>query len=177
MKNIYIILTLTSLFSLSANAQYFSLEDSICKNIVNEVQIDSIKLNSFSSSFYYSKKVLERNYDFELYNKQRKLRMWSNEVRVLGYASILGVMGLGGWLAVDRGWSTWITIPSEVIVSCGIGLISNNWSNNLRKKADAIQESSLSIIEISHKSNLYITHYSMNRNNNLGFGVGYKYNF
>lgn len=177
MKYLCIILLFVSFSTLSASAQYATPEDTISKNIVNDALTDSIVSNGFSSSFYFSKNVLERNYDYELFNKKRKLLMWSNEVRVLGYASMLGVIGLGSWLAADGNWSLWITIPVEVIIGGGICYGANVWANNLKKKADAIQESSISIMEINHRSNLYITHYSINGNNNLGFGVGYKYNF
>lgn len=176
MKKLYIILVLISIFHLSAVAQESPLEDSISKNTLYEAHIDSVALNGFSSSFYSSKNVLERNYDFELYNKQQKLRMWSNDVKILGYASMLVVMGLGSWLAVDNGWSLWITIPAEVVICGGICVGANIWANNLTKKADALQESSLPIMEIN-KSNLCITHYSMDRKYDHGFGIGYKYNF
>lgn len=169
-------MALISLFPVSASAQYSSREDSICKNKVNSVQVDSLVLNSFSSSFYYSKNALERNYDFELLNKQRKLRMWSNEISVWGYVSIFVVMGLGGWAAVDRPWSLLITIPLEVIVCGGIIIGSSIWANNLMEKAAAIHEFSVSIIDINN-SDLFISHYSMDRNYNLGLGIGYKYNF
>lgn len=177
MKKLFIILVLASFFPLSAVAQYSSREESICKNTVKDAQTDSLALNSFSSSFYSSRNVLERNYDFELYNKQRKLRMWSNEVRILSYASMLAVMATGSWFAVDRGWSLWITIPTEVVICGGICYGMNIWANNLSEKADALQELSLSVMEINHNSNLCITHYSMGRNLNLGFGIGYQYNF
>lgn len=175
MKNLYIILALISLFPLSVSAQDSSREDSICKNIVNGAQTDSLVLNSFSFSFYHSKDAIERNYDYELYNKQRKLRMWSNEVNVFAYVSVLGIAFGGAMLFPDA--SLWIAIPAEVVIMGGIFIGTEIWANNLRNKADAIQESSMSIIEIDYKYSLYVTHYSMNENYNLGLGIGYKYNF
>lgn len=177
MKKLFIILVLISFFPLSAVAQYSSQNDGVCKNLAIAAQKDSIALSCFSSSFYSSRNVLERSYDFESFNKQRKLRMWSNEVRILSYASMLAVIALGSWFAVDKGWSLWITIPTEVVICGGICYSMNIWANNLSEKADALQELSLSVMEINHNSNLCITHYSMGRNLNLGFGVGYQYNF
>lgn len=164
-----------SVFPLSVRAQYTLPGDSIDKSIVDDAHIDSIVSNSFSSSFYYSKNVLERNYDFELFNKQRRLRMWSNEIRILGYASFLGIVFGGPMLFPDA--SLWVLIPTETVIGCGIIIGSNIWATHLRKRADAIQESSISIMKINNKSNLYITHYSVNSGRDLGFGIGYKYNF
>lgn len=175
MKYLYIILLFVSLSPLSASAQYVTLEDFIGTNIVNDVQTDTIISNGFSSSLYYTKNVLERNYDFELFNKQRKLRLLSNEVRILGYVSSVGFAIAGSMLFPDA--SLWILIPTEIVIGCGIIVGSNIWANHLRKKADAIQESLVSIMEINHNSHLYITHYSMKGNYNLGFGVGYKHIF
>ena len=174
MKKIYIILLLTIIANASAGAQV-NMSDSVAVSESVELDTTLIKnLQSMSLSYYNSRNTLERDYNFEIYNKQRKLRMWSNEVRVLGYASFLGVCFGVPMLFPDS--SLWIIIPSGV-VCCGILAGTNIWANNLRKKADALRESSVSILNINAKSSLYIAQYSTEWRQTSGFGIGYKYNF
>lgn len=177
MKHFYIILVFVCLSFINANAQNDTLEDSGFNKKVGKAQTDSIVLDGFSTSYYYSKNVLERNYDFELHNKQRNLRMWSNEIRVLGYATTMVSMGFGSWLAIARDWSLWLAIPVEAIVVTGVGLVFDIWAKRIWRKADAIQELSVSIIEINPRPDLCIKDYSLKGNSNLGLGIGFQYKF
>lgn len=160
-----------------ANAQEYNVADTLISSEV-VVQSDSLveeELHRMSLSYYESKNTFDRNYSFELYNKQRRLRMWSNEVRILGYASLLGICFGGPLLFPDA--SLWILIPSEVVIAGGLIVGSTLWANSLKRKADAIRESSISILNIHNKSSLYVSHFSTALNQNAGIGIGYRYNF
>lgn len=177
MGRLYIIIVLICLFGINAGAQNPTIEDSISNKKEQKEQTELIGLDCFSFSYYYSENVFERNYDFELHNKQRNLRMWSNEIRVLGYATMMVSMGFGSWLAIARDWSLWLVIPVETIISVGIGLGSDIWAKQIWRKADAIQELSVSIIEINPRPDLCIKDYSLKGNSNLGLGIGFQYKF
>lgn len=158
-------------------AQDFNIPDSI---IVSDTQILSDfalnqDLQSLSLSFYKTKISLDRNYDYEIYNKQRRLRMWSNEIKILGFASILGIAFAGPILFPDC--SLAILIPTEVALDFGIVIGSFIWSKKLNRKADALSETSVSLININENSSLCFTHYSTSNCLNVGLGIGYKYNF
>ena len=120
MKRTFIILLLTIIGSLLASAQKLNVPDSIAvsKTMFEPDSVLTKNLHLMSISYYNSRKTLERDYNFEMYNKQRRLRMWSNEILVFGYACVLGVYFGGAMLFPDS--SLWVLIPSETIVVSGI---------------------------------------------------------
>lgn len=178
MKKLYLffILIIISITSTSAQTQNDGLDsvvisDTLCE--ADSMQIEN--LQSMSLSYYNSRKTLERNYNFEILNKKRRLRMWSNEVRILGYVSYLGICFGGPFLFPDA--SLWVLIPTEVVIGGGIIVGSNIWANNLRKKADALKNTSVSVLKINSNSSLILTQYSTDFCQYAGLGVGYKYKF
>lgn len=178
MKHIYISLLLIffSITSTSAQTQNVCSYGIVNSNILSES--DSVKLEDLqymSLSYFNSRRTLDRNYNFEIYNKKRKLKMWSNEVRLLGYASFLGICFGGPLLFPDA--SLWVLIPTEVVIGGGIIVGSNIWANNLRKKADALKDTSFSVLKINSNSNLVITQYTADLCPYAGIGLGYRYKF
>lgn len=177
MRNIYIVLILSIMHISFVYAQDLNKYDSI-EILPASSKEDSISIKKYQvmSSFYYSSRnTFNRNYNFELYNKQRKLRMWSNEVRIFGYASFLGVCFIGPLLFPDT--SLWILIPAEILVGGGILYGTNMWANHLRRKSDAIVETSISVLEIDSQSSLYVSYYNTKLSCIKGIGVSYKYSF
>lgn len=176
MKRIYILLVLSILSCVLANAQENTTDTLVVSGDVTVTEsIDAEDLRRLSMSYYDLQNTLARNYNFELYNKERRLRMWSNEVKVFGCASMLGVLFGGAWLFPDA--SLWVLIPAEVVIGAGLVYGSLMWANHLEKKADAIRQSSVPLININENSKLQITHYSTDTNQNVGFGISYKHNF
>lgn len=178
MKKIYLffLLIIISITSTNAKAQNYGLDCSVNTDILSDC--DSLKiedLQSMSLSYYNSRKTLERNYDFEVLNKKRRLRMWSNEVRILGYASFLGICFAGPALFPDA--SLWVLIPTEVLIGGGIIVGSNILANSLRKKSDALNNTSVSVFKINSNSSLILTQYSTDFSKYAGLGVGYMYKF
>lgn len=162
---------------LFVNAQGYDLLDTIAvsESFILQDSAASEELQNLSLSYYNKNNTLDRNYSFELYNKQQRLRMWSNEVRVFGYAALLGVCLGGPFLFPDA--SSWILIPTELVIAGGIIVGATFWANSLKNKAAAIRESSISILNIHDKSSLYISHYTTEWNHNVGIGIGYRYKF
>ena len=160
MKKTYFILILFFLSLMTAKAQ------------------DSLKtqdLGKLPMSYYQSLNTLERQYDMEMFKKQQRLRMLGNEIQLIGYATAIGVIIGGPLLFPDC--SLWILIPSETIIAGGIMVGSFMWAYNLKQKAEAIKESTISLLDINSNSSLYLAQYSAENTHILGYGIGYKIRF
>lgn len=168
---------ITIISSLLASAQDLNVSDSITidKTTIKQDSVLTQNLYLMSTSYYNSKLTLERDYNFELYNKQRRMKMWSNEILLFGYACVLGVYLGGGLLFPDI--SLWVLIPSESVVASGIIVGSTIWAKNVRNKAGALRESIVSMLNVNDRMDLYLTYYSTEWYRNTGFGIGFKCNF
>ena len=177
MKRLYLIFCLLfclDVFSHAQNMKIYEGVDASEQALYNDSLVNQ-RSNSLALSLYNSLQALDRNYNYELMNKSRKLRMWSNEVRVLGYAFALGILFGCPYLFPDC--SLWILIPVECVVACGALVASNILANSLKKKSEAIKESSIASWNINAKSKLCVTNYSTKRTRCLGLGIGFKYSF
>lgn len=165
-----------TIFCMNAYAQDSNQGDTLVTSMA-AFNDSTIEENSqrLSSIYYYNMgdKTFSRNYNFELFNKQRRLRMWSNEVRVLGYIMALGVALGGAWLLDDL-CPRWLLISGGTIVIGGIMVTANVCANKLKNKADAIKEMIVPICALNKKTNLYITRYSTDLNHSIGYGIGYN---
>lgn len=181
MNRIFVIVILLSLtttivaqFSERNNMQD-TLSDLTDSNCVVEYSIETT-LPSLTLKYYNDSinNVLERNYDFQLMNKKRKLEFWATEIKTIGYITVLALVGINGWLAVEYEWNLWIDIPCCSIVAMGTVASFIYLSNFVEKKADAIKVVPLTEININDDTTVGAVMYVDDMQQSKSFGVQIK---
>ncbi len=114
-------------------------------------------VSDYYTNYNYS---LNRNYDYELINKKRKLEMWAEETKNIGFALGFGICIIGGCLAYDNNWSKWIYVPCGTVIFSGCILSSMYISKHLQKKADAINVSTIAQYNINNNFSVNAVHFS-----------------
>lgn len=113
---------------------------------------DSTTVTSFLSDtvyprlndpLYYDSSILGYDYDYRRANRIKTLRYMSREVIVYGLISCLGILFANGYLAIENDWSLWIDIPCATVLTVGVMQAFNLWSVSLKKKAEALEVSTL----------------------------------
>lgn len=134
------------------------------------------ELPVLSSLYYEESQFLTHNYNYELLNKQRRIRNQAIAVYSLG-AALYGVAFLGG-LNVTQGWSDWVAIPALTAVSMvflGGGFLLAEYFN---KKADALKVSSAYLIPVNSQKQIGFAHFTMTDcHERHAFGISIKSTF
>ena len=101
--------------------------------------VASLLLPSLSLDFYGTSSIVDRSYNYELFNKKRSLEMWAGEVTSFAVITMLGITFLNAKLASDYDWNLWIDIPCAAVVEIGTIVPFYLWRKNLLRKANAIE--------------------------------------
>ena len=157
------------MFAQNHSKEEYSLEQ-------NNISIyeDTLDMKKLYKKYYSEVNFLDHSYGYERINKINKLRKWSRDVEKMGYASMLGVMFLNGYLADKYDWSLWIDIPCATVVSCAMIYTFNRWSNRLEERAAAIEEQTAYLIQVGSSFDIGVTKYTNRFDdscNALGFGL------
>lgn len=137
------------------------------------IYVDSLDMSTFYKKYYSEANFLDHSYGYERINKINKLKKWSRDVEKMGYASMLGVMFLNGYLANKYDWSLWIDIPCAAVVGCAVFYTFNRWSNRLEERATSIEEQTAYVIQVGNSLDIGVTKYTNRCDdscNALGFG-------
>lgn len=89
--------------------------------------------------YYNEVHIADRNYEYELISKKQKLNMWSNVISISGDVLFGLVIFVNSVLAVNNNWNLWIDLPCATLVSMSVMGGCIIWSNNLKRRADAIE--------------------------------------
>lgn len=170
------------IFSMLLNClstQAISSQDSVLYFSNDKFQLDTLKgddLPILTQSFYNNKNVLERNYDYELLNRKRKLNVLSKDMFVLGSVTTMAFSIGCGILFHDINCPMWISLPSFIVLGGGCAVAFVLYGLNLKKKSNAIHIASFPIYKVGHTGHLYVSHFNTDKTKN-GIGLSYKYNF
>lgn len=137
------------------------------------IYVDSLDISTLYKKYYSDANFLDHSYGYESINKINKLRKWSRDVEKMGYASMLGVFFLNGYLADKYDWSLWVDIPCAVVVCGAVFYTFDRWSNKLEKRASAIEEQTAYLIQVGNSWDIGVTKYTNRYDdsyNALGFG-------
>lgn len=184
MNRIFVIVILLSLTTtiVAQFSERNNMQDTLSyltdSNCIVEYSIETT-LPSLALLYYNDSinNVLERNYDFQLMNKKRKLEFWATEMRTIGYITVLALCGINGWLAVEYEWNLWIDIPCCSIVAMGTVASFIYLSNFVKKKADAIKVVPLTEININDDTTVGAVMYVDDMQQSKSFGVQIKKKF
>lgn len=168
-----IVLCELTLFTLNAHAQKEN-EQQYVKMEVNSS--DSICLPTLSLDFYNEVSFLEHSYDYERMVKISQLKSRKRDVWMIGYVTLLGIMGLNSYLAVEYDWKLWIDIPCATVVALASLSPFVEWQNRLQAKIDALEAQTVYLCPINDAVNLGLAHFSSNMSHNT-FGIGLKFSF
>ena len=123
-------------------------------------QPDSTILPQLPASYYEQSSFLSHQYNYEILNKQRKLRKMASDIQILGSSVILSMSLIGGAISNNAGWSEWVYIPCATAVSLGTMGLLITWSNHLNKKADALNVSSAYVLPMGEKSKVGVASFT-----------------
>jgi hypothetical protein len=141
-------------------------------------QPDSIILPQLTASYYEQSTFLTHQYNYEILNKQRRMRRMANDIEVMGSSVILAMSFIGGGIANNAGWSIGVYIPCASVVSLGTMGLLIMWSDHLRKKADALNVSSAYLLPVGKSSKLGVASFAAHETSGpRAFGISLKTNF
>ena len=149
MKDLRIVL-LFSLFCLQSQivAAQADLSDDTLQ-LECDMFADSIQLPMLSSEYYQDMTFLAHNYNYEMINKKRKLKMWAGEVLTLGYITGLGIITTFSIVGVNNDWSMVTTITCGTVCFLASMFPFYIWNKRLKEKADAIDVNSSYLFPIN----------------------------
>ena len=111
-------------------------------------------LPSLSEQYFEDAYTLDRSYEYQLFNKKRRLKMWAVNTATISIALMIGG-GVGTVeLTTAYNWKEAIAIPCGVVISmtpfiAGLFLMRYLW-----KRADAIDVSALTHVPLNNKVSL-----------------------
>lgn len=141
-------------------------------NSTVEVEFPSLVNDFYATSFNW-----ERNFDYELMNKKRRLEMRAGEIKTLSWVCCLAVICVNGYFAVEYGWNLWVYIPCGTVVTVGTIGAFFYWSNQVDKKAQAIDINGLASVPVGDKYSFELVSYQFDNNNqHKSLGIGLTYN-
>lgn len=133
---------------------------------------------SLIEDFYANRASLNRSYEYELLNKQRKYLSWSKDIKILGYGVTLACLGVASAFAVTNHWSLSWYLPTATAIGCGIIIGSLKWSQYYQRKAGAIEFLQIATVEIN--KSLSMAAYTLSGREMVrqpGIGIGLTANF
>lgn len=141
-------------------------------NSTVEVEFSSLVNDFYATSFNW-----ERSFNYELINKKRRLEMRAGEIMTLGWVCGMAVMFVNGYLAVDYEWNLWVDIPCATVLVMGTMGAFFYWSNQVDKKAQAIDINGLASVPVGDKYSFELVSYQFDNNNqHKSLGIGLTYN-
>lgn len=149
-------------------------ENKLAKKEVNSS--DSISLPNLTLNYYNDVNFLEHSYDYDRMVKISQLKSRKRDVGMLGYATLLGIMGINSYLAVEYDWNLWIDIPCATAVVLASFYPFMQWQDRLQDKINALSAQTAYLCPIGDDVNLGLAHFSSNMSYNA-FGIGLKISF
>lgn len=136
---------------------------------------DTLDFSVAFTNYYDNISFLNHHYDYERINEINKLRKWSRDVEIAGYASFFAILFLNGYLVEKYDWSLWIDIPCTVVISCAVMYTFNKWSGNLKKRAEALEEHTAYFYHVGDKLDIGLAKYTSRYDSSYsGVGLGFK---
>lgn len=123
-------------------------------------QPDNTTLPQLLESYYEQSSFLSHQYNYEILNKQRRMRKMANDIQIMGSSVILSISLIGGAISNNAGWSEWVYIPCATVVSLGTMSLLMTWSNHLKKKADALNVSSAYLLPMGENSKVGVASFT-----------------
>lgn len=174
MKYIRIILffSLLCLQSQNVSAQTDLSDDTL--QLKGDMLVDSIQLPMLSSEYYQDMTFLSHNYNYEMLNKKRRLKMWAGEVMTLGYITGLGIIATFSIVGANNDWSTVTTTTCGTVCFLASVYPFYMWNRRLKEKADAIDVNSSYLFPVNQHLELGVASFCNTRDRSwsaLGFSV------
>lgn len=136
---------------------------------------DTLDVSATFMNYYDNISFLNHQYDYERINEINKLRKWSRDVEIAGLASIFAILFLNGYLAEKNDWSLWIDIPCAVAISCAVIYTFNKWSDNLKKRAEVLEEHTAYFYHVGDRLDIGLAKYTNRYDSKYsGVGLGFK---
>lgn len=171
---VFIIVLCTMLFlSLSSYAQEATENEHVKVEVISS---DSICLPKITLDFYNEVNFLEHAYDYDRKVKISQLKCRQRDVGKIAYATIIGIVYINSYLAVEYDWNLWIDVPCATAVAFASFYSFMIWQNRLQAKIDALSAETVYLCPISDDVNFGLAHFSSNMSYNA-FGIGIKMSF
>lgn len=153
--------------------------------VVGEVQenCDSLSSSNLDSpdillNFYADQSFLSHSYNYELENKIEKLKMKANNVRIVGIAAAIAVVGVGSYLAVEYEWKLGIYIPCATVVSIGTAIPFWLWASRIEDKAYELEQTLVSLVQLKENVDISMASYNTfldDSKNSVGVALSVKF--
>ena len=138
---------------------------------------DSTELPILTEQFYRDVNFINQTYDYETKNKVERLKMWSREVKAMGYATLGGVLIVNAVLANHNDWSYWIDIPCATVVAMASMYPFIVWSNHLKKKAESLCSQTVYLFNITRHLGMGAVGFTNTQTHSVqAVGIGLKVN-
>lgn len=154
MKHIPVLLSLITLLCLQFHTFGQATGTGVPETSGQTGTTETYGLPSLSELYFEDAYTLDRNYEYQLYNKKRRLKMWAVNTATISIALMIagGVATVQLTTAYD--WNEAIAIPCGVVLSmtpfiAGLFLMRYLW-----KRADAIDVSAFTHIPLNNKVTL-----------------------
>ena len=152
----------------------------VSQNASEQADTSVKELPSMSEQYFEDVYTLDRNYEYQLFNKKRRLQMWAFNTASISIALMLGGGILSVELSLMYGWKDWTLVPC-VLVSMTPLVAGMVLFRYLLKRANAIDVNSLTYIPLNDKLSLGLEpmayQFTTSCTNYQSAGIGITLNF
>jgi hypothetical protein len=173
-----IILLLCLFASWSTSAQ----EDVPIDNEVQEIRDSVVNTNFVSTnilqSYYVDQSFLSHSYNYELENKIQKLKKKQSDVWVAGFATVIALEIVGGFLADEHKWNLWVYIPCATVVAMGALVPFALWQSHIDNQIYDLQQRLSTLVSLDENIDISMANYNTfldPSKNNVGVAISVKF--